>query len=196
MTPVRPAPRPSGQIHFVRYQCGPRPRSGASACFTTAVQADRTTAITALPENPKTSVRVVLLRHKRGYSATNYDPNQAARRKYLRCQFWQKYDGRKVRNRWHDQSVARTVFQRQPDGGRNHDQWSDQCDGRRQRRRGQQCHQVCRRDFRGFQAYARLPKAHVGCHILVRTTNTLMRLKIRVHLNSHLLRFQNQSART
>ncbi len=32
-----------GRIHFVRYQCGPRPRSGAAACFTTAVQADRTT---------------------------------------------------------------------------------------------------------------------------------------------------------
>ena len=74
--------------------------SGASASFTTAARADRTTAsrITAIPENSKASVRVVRLRHKRGYSATNYDANQAARPKYLRCQFWQKYDGRKVRN--------------------------------------------------------------------------------------------------
>jgi hypothetical protein len=41
---------------------------------------------------------VVRVRSKRGYSATNYDVNPAARPESLRCQLGEKYDQKKVRN--------------------------------------------------------------------------------------------------
>ena len=50
------------------------------------------------PENLKTANPVVLVRSKRGYSATKYDASAGKLPKTLRRQFSQKYDAKKVRN--------------------------------------------------------------------------------------------------